>query len=89
MPKYRLVFHRKAEKFIGNLDEKTRQNVLEDILCLADFTGLKSRLDVVKLEGLKGFFRLRSGRLRTVFTVDKQSGTIIILKIEQRERAYE
>jgi mRNA-degrading endonuclease RelE of RelBE toxin-antitoxin system len=89
VPKYRVVFHRKAEKFIGNLDEKTKQRLLEDILCLADFTGLKSHLDVVKLEELKGFFRLRSGRLRTVFAVDKPSGTIIILKIEQRERAYE
>jgi mRNA-degrading endonuclease RelE of RelBE toxin-antitoxin system len=89
VPKYRLVFHRKAEKFLDGLDEKTKQGLLEDVLCLADFTGLKSPLDIVKLKGQKGFYRLRTGKLRTVFTVDKQSGTIIILKIERRERIYE
>jgi mRNA-degrading endonuclease RelE of RelBE toxin-antitoxin system len=40
------------------------------------------------LKGQKGFYRLRTGKLRTVFTVDKRSGTIIILKIERRERIY-
>ena len=89
MPKYRLVFHRRAEKALDGLDKKTKQGLLEDILCLTDFSERKSRLDIVKMEGLKGFYRLRSGRLRTVFALDKPSGTIIILKIEHRERAYE
>jgi mRNA-degrading endonuclease RelE of RelBE toxin-antitoxin system len=89
VPKYRIVFHRKAEKALASLDKKTKQRLLEDILCLADFSERKSHLDIVKMEGLKGFYRLRSGRLRTMFALDKPSGTILILKIEQRERAYE
>jgi mRNA-degrading endonuclease RelE of RelBE toxin-antitoxin system len=89
VPKYRLIFHRKAEKFLGGLDEKTKQGLLEDILCLADFTGFKSHLDIVKLKGREGFYRLRAGKLRTVFTVDRPSRTVIILKIERRERIYE
>ena len=89
MPKYRVVFHRKAEKALDGLDKKTKRKVLEDILCLADFSERKSHLDVIKMEGMKHFYRLRSGRLRTMFALDKPSGTIIILKIEQRERAYE
>jgi mRNA-degrading endonuclease RelE of RelBE toxin-antitoxin system len=89
VPKYRLVFHRKAEKALDRLERKTKQRLLEDIRCLADFSERKSHLDVVKMEGMKDFYRLRSGRLRVMFTLDKPSGTIIILKIEQRERAYE
>ena len=89
MPKYRLVFHRRAEKSLDGLDKKTKRMVLEDIQCLSDFSGHKSRLDVVKMEGMKDFYRLRSGRIRIMFALDKPSGTIIILKIEQRERAYE
>ncbi|MEM2999122.1 MAG: type II toxin-antitoxin system RelE/ParE family toxin [Candidatus Bathyarchaeia archaeon] len=89
MPKYRVVFHRKAEKALDGFDKKTQQRLLEDILCLADFSERRSRLDIVRLEGMKGFYCLRSGRLRVIFAVDKPSGTIIILKIEQRERAYE
>ncbi len=89
MPKYRLIFHRKAEKSLDRLDKKAKQRVLEDILCLTNFTGLRSRLDIVKMKGHEGFYRLRSGKLRTEFTVDKPSETIIILKIEHRERVYE
>ena len=89
MPKYRLVFHRKAVKSLDALDEKTKHRVLEDILCLADFTGLRSHLDIVKMEGQKDFYRLRTGKRRIMFAVDKKSETIIILKIEHRERVYE
>lgn len=89
MPKYRLVFHRKAEKALDALDEKTKRMVLEDILCLADFTGLRSHLDIVKMEGQKDFYRLRTGKRRIMFALDKKSETIIILKIEHRERVYE
>ena len=84
-----MVFHRKAEKSLGNLDEKTKQRLLEDIVCLANFGEHGSHLDIVKMEGHKDFYRLRTGKLRTMFTVDKPSETIIVLKIERRERAYE
>ena len=89
VPRYRLTFHRKAEKFLGDLEEKEKQNLLEDINCLSEFSGLKSRLDIVRLQGQKDFFRLRSGRLRTVFWIDQKSKSIIILKIEKRESVYE
>ena len=36
MPKYRLSFHRKAEKALDGLDEKAKQRLLEDIGCLID-----------------------------------------------------
>lgn len=89
MPEYRLVFHRKAEKSLDHLDEKTKHRLLADILCLTTFSGQKSNLDIAKLKGQKDFYRLRTGKLRTVFTVDKPSETIIILKIAHREKAYE
>jgi mRNA-degrading endonuclease RelE of RelBE toxin-antitoxin system len=89
MPKYFLSFHRKAEKALDTLDEKTKQRLLEDIGYLENFTGLKSHLDIVKMQGQKDYYRLRSGRLRTVFFVDHASKQIIILKVEKRENVYE
>jgi mRNA-degrading endonuclease RelE of RelBE toxin-antitoxin system len=89
VPKFRLVFHRKAEKSLDGLDEKTKRRLLEDIRCLVSFTERESRLDIVKMKGRKDFYRMRTGKLRTMFVVDKPSGTVIVLKIEQRERAYE
>jgi mRNA-degrading endonuclease RelE of RelBE toxin-antitoxin system len=89
VPRYRVVFHRKAEKSLDNLDKKTKYLLLEDIRCLANFSERENRLDVVKMKGQKDLYRLRAGKLRTMFAVDKPSGTVIVLKIEQREKAYE
>jgi mRNA-degrading endonuclease RelE of RelBE toxin-antitoxin system len=49
VPKYRLIFHRKAEKALDALDEKMKHRLLEDIGCLKNFTGFKSDLDIVKM----------------------------------------
>ncbi len=89
MPKYQLSFHRKAEKALDSLDQKTKQRLLEDIGCLADFTGLRSRLDIVKLEGQKDLYRMRSGSRRIEFFVHKETKTIFILRIQKRENVYE
>jgi mRNA-degrading endonuclease RelE of RelBE toxin-antitoxin system len=41
------------------------------------------------MKGQKDVYRLRIGNLRTIFTVDKETKTIIVLKIEKRENVYE
>ena len=89
MPEYRLIFHRKAEKSLDKLEAKTKQRVLEDIQSLTNFTGQRCPLDIVKIQGFEDFYRLRSGRLRIEFALDKPSKTVVVLKIEQRERVYE
>ena len=89
MPRYRIVVHRKADKFLDGLDEKKRRHVLEDILCLETFPEFEKRLDIVKMQGFKNLFRLRTDDLRTIFTVDKEKRVIVILKISEREAAYE
>jgi mRNA-degrading endonuclease RelE of RelBE toxin-antitoxin system len=89
LPNYRIFFHRKADKFLDNLDEKTKCRLLESILYLENFPEFDSNLDIVKMEGQKDFYRLRTGRIRTMFSVDKTTKTIIVLKIAQREAAYE
>lgn len=89
MPNYRILFHRKAEKFLDNLDEKTKRRLLENILYLENFPEFDTNLDIVKMEGPKDFYRLRTGRVRTMFAVNKTTKTIIVLKIAQREAAYE
>jgi mRNA-degrading endonuclease RelE of RelBE toxin-antitoxin system len=89
MPKYRLIFHRKAEKDLDALDGKIKQRLLEDIGRLENFTGLRTDLDIVKMKGQKNFYRLRTQKFRTVFCVEMASKTIIVLKIEKRENVYE
>jgi mRNA-degrading endonuclease RelE of RelBE toxin-antitoxin system len=37
LPNYRVLFHRKADKFLDSLDEKAKRRLLESILCLENF----------------------------------------------------
>ena len=89
MPNYLIVVHRKADKFLDRMDEKTKKGVLQKILCLETFPNPNEHLDIMKIEGQKDFYRLRTGKFRVMFSVDKTTQTIIILKISQREAAYE
>jgi mRNA-degrading endonuclease RelE of RelBE toxin-antitoxin system len=89
VPKYRLVFHRKAEKALDGLDNKSKQRLLEDILCLADFAERKSRLDIVKMAGQKDFLPTTQRQNKDTVRVGQAVGDNHHLKIEQRERAYE
>jgi hypothetical protein len=45
-----MLFHRKAEKFLDNLDEKTKRRLLEDILYLENFPEFDTNLDIAKME---------------------------------------
>jgi mRNA-degrading endonuclease RelE of RelBE toxin-antitoxin system len=56
---------------------------------LAEYQSYEKSLDIAKLEGQKGYFRLRTGKIRTVFAVDESAEAILVRKIAFREAAYE
>jgi mRNA interferase RelE/StbE len=89
VPKYKINVHRKVDKFLSNLDEKRRLHVAEDILCLANFPQFGKHLDIEKMRGRKNTYRLRTDDFRILFSVDKDTQTIMVLKISRREAAYE
>ena len=89
MPNYRIVVHRNVDKFLDRMDEKAKKGVLQKILYLETFPNPNEHLDIMKMEGQKDFYRLRTGKFRVMFSVDKTTQTIIILKISEREAAYE
>ena len=89
MPKYRVVLSKRALKFLDDLDSKTRRLVIADLDGLADFSDHDTSLDIAKLEGQKGYFRLCTGKIRIIFMVDEEAKAILVRKIAYREAAYE
>lgn len=89
MPKYNVVLSKRAFKFLESLDSKTRKLVIADLDGLAYYPFLDSSLDIVKLEGQKGYFRLRTGKIRTIYAVDETVSAILVRKISFREAVYE
>ncbi len=61
----------KALKFLISLDEKTRKRVIADFEDLAYYPFWDKSLDIALFEGEKHQYRLRTGKLRTVFKIDQ------------------
>ena len=89
MPKYRVILSKRAFKFLDDLDEKTRRRVIEDLNGLTNYSFYDKSLDVCKLKGQKDYYRLRTGKIRIIFMLDKNAQTISVRKIAYRESAYE
>jgi len=79
----------KALKFLTSLDEKTRKRVIADFEGLACYPFWDGSLDIAMFEGEKHQYRLRTGKLRTVFKIDQVAETILVQKIGYRENVYE
>lgn len=74
----------KAEKELDRLDDKTALRISQKILQLANNPfGSNSQ----KLGGGKGY-RIRIGDYRVVYTVDKLTKTVTIIKIRHRRDVY-
>jgi mRNA interferase RelE/StbE len=85
---WRIDYSRDADKFALEHNIIPETNALINKFLLKA-RGKKINLDVKKLEGeWRGYFRIRRGRLRIIFAVDKDSSIIYIEKIDTRDSAY-
>ena len=80
----KIAFVTSAEKELLHLDKRLGKRILEKISLLKDDPyGQNSQ----KLEGGKGY-RIRIGNYRVVYIVNKQSRTVLIIKIAHRRDVY-
>lgn len=85
---WRIDYSRDAHKFALEHDILPETNALIKKFLLKA-RGERINLDVKKLEGeWHGYFRIRRGQLRIIFTVDKGNSIIYIEKIDSRGSAY-
>lgn len=90
MPKYSVFLHKKALKQLEELQQdETKSEIKNAIESLIDYPLSLRQMDVQKLEGFERAFRIRVGRFRVFFSVDKASRSVYVTKIEKRESAYE
>jgi len=79
---YVVRIHRRVGKFIKKLaDEKVRARLLDVIESLEHYPAVLRRLDVEKIRGMERTFRIRVGRYRIVFYVDKKEKVIYVTNI--------
>jgi len=83
---FRVFLHRKAAKFMEDMNPKDRERVKEGLKGLEGFPAVG--LDLVKISGEDDVYRVRFGKLRALFKVYKSEKTIVIVKIDHRKRVY-
>lgn len=80
----KLIFTKSSEKDILKIEKKLSIKIADKIKLLSNYPyGLSSE----KLEGGKGY-RIRIGDYRVVYTIDKGSKTITIIRIRHRKEVY-
>jgi len=79
---YRVIVHRRVSKFLTRLaDEKARRRLLDVLASLRDYPVVLRSLDVEKIRGAVRTFRVRVGRYRIVFYVNKAERTIYVTHV--------
>ncbi len=85
MRKYSIEILQTVQKFITNLDKKTRNKILEEIL---DLENNPRPYGSVKLKGYDGF-RIRVGDYRIVYEIKDNILLVTIVKVGHRKDVYE
>jgi len=86
MARYDVNITRKALRELNKLDSDSRSKVLEVLIILRDY-GFTSRLDIKKLRGYKSHYRIKVGKYRILFELEKPR-KIIVYAILPRKKAY-
>jgi len=89
VPKYKVIAHQRVHKFISDLKDENVKNTIKDTLTkLENYPIILREMDVEKIKGLKKTFRIRIGKYRIIFHVDKTEKTIYVAHAEIRKKAY-
>lgn len=83
---YKLYATKKAEKGLKKIAKRDAKKTSKEILKLKN--PFRKDLNVSKIAGYKGFFRLRIGKVRVLFEVDKKKKEVWIRRIGYRPGFY-
>lgn len=86
--KWRIDYSRDAEKFIEK--QNIRFEVIEELKkFLMKMKGENVNIDIKKLSGeWEGYYRLRKGKLRIIFEINKSEKCLFVEKIDFRGDVY-
>lgn len=90
----RIKFSRSAVRFIDKIVEKDKERIQKKIKYLVlsiDQYGIIpfKELEIKKLSGeWTGFFRMRIGKIRIIYRIDKEKNELLIYEIDYRGDIY-
>ena len=89
MPKYKVIAHRRVHNFLRTLrNERLKHSIIEAMEKLEDYPISLREMDVEKIKSLRKTFRIRVGKHRIIFYVDKSEKIIYITHLDTRKKVY-
>jgi mRNA interferase RelE/StbE len=86
LQKYVVLLEKRASKNIDKLSSVDRKRVNEALFTLRD-KGFSQELDIKKLQGYRNHYRIRVGKHRILFELERER-TIIVYAVLPRGAAY-
>jgi mRNA interferase RelE/StbE len=84
-----VVAHRRVQRFLNGLDdERQRRALVEAMERLEEYPVSLREMDVAAIKGGDRAFRIRVGRYRIIFAVDKDESTIYLTHLDTRGKVY-
>ena len=86
MSEWRVEFHGKSENDLSNLDRSIRRRIIDRVEWLSkNFDGITP----IPLSGeWRGFFKLRMGDWRIIYTINEKEKLVAIHYIDNRAKVY-
>ena len=85
MGSYRIEFKQSAEKDIRRIGAKSIPKIIERVEALSDDPFPRRS---VKLSGTEATYRVRVGSYRVIYSVDRETETIVVYYVRHRREAY-
>lgn len=82
MTKYKIIIKKAAEKFIEKQPPKQQRRIIEAIM------KLPHEGDIQAYKAHEGYFRLRVGSYRIIYTVEYDVLTVIVTDADNRGQVY-
>ncbi len=86
MGRYKIFFTKKSEKNLTRLASFDAKNIIRRLQQLD--VPFPNSLDIKKMSGTPGFYRLRSGSVRAIFEILEKQKEIWVRKIDYRGNIY-
>jgi len=83
---YEIIFSRHAVKFISALPQNYKNKFKEILEILKENP---YAYPYKKIRGETNLYRIRIGKYRIMYEINKKQNQIIILKVDKRERVYD
>ena len=80
---YKIIFSPKAERQLDKIDQEHRIRILRRIVALEENPRPHG---CIKLRGFYRLYRIREGEFRIIFEIDDDGLTVMIAKIDRREK---